>query len=89
MRVLTSSHGTDRTADAVHVGLTVTERGWLTARPFFTEWLFGVASQAFGTEYWVNGGYEKRDVIGSQLYVKTVTFCPFLLRSTFSEMLRL
>ena len=29
---LQSPHGTDRTVDVIHIGLTVTERGWLTAR---------------------------------------------------------
>jgi hypothetical protein len=34
MHLLTSSQRTDRTADVIHMGLTVTVWGWLTARLF-------------------------------------------------------
>jgi hypothetical protein len=54
MHIVTSSDGTDRTADVIHVGLTVTEWGWLTARLFVGKSLFGVASHTVSTEYWVN-----------------------------------
>jgi hypothetical protein len=87
--ILTSSHGTDRTADVIHMGIAVTEWGWLTARPFFGIWLFGVASHAVGTEYRVNWSYKTTDVKGKQLHIKTVTFCPVLLRPTFSAIFSL
>ena len=35
MHILTSSHGTGRTAVVIRVGLRVTEWRWLTARSFF------------------------------------------------------
>ena len=53
---------------------------------FLKKLLFGVASNAGSTEYWVNLSYKTRDVKGNQLYVKTVTSRPVLLRSTFPEM---
>jgi len=31
MRILTSTYGTDRNADIIHIGLTVTVWEWLTA----------------------------------------------------------
>jgi nitrate reductase NapE component len=54
MRILTDSHGTYRTADVIHIGLTVTVWEWLTAGLvsffFFLIWLFGVAAHAVNAE---------------------------------------
>ena len=56
---------------------------------FFGIWLFAVASHAGSIEYWVSWSYKTRDVNGNQLYGNTVTFCPVLQRSTFSEIFSL
>jgi hypothetical protein len=85
MRILTSSHGTDRTTDVIHMGLTATEWGWLTARLFVENCCLELL--IIDSAY--NSGWTavlQRELLTEIRYMHKLTSRSVLLRSTFSEM---